>query len=58
VLNHYNSGVANTQNLDASLNTNGTLGIPLNATEKTKLIAFLKTLTDQQFLTDRRFSEY
>jgi cytochrome c peroxidase len=58
VLNHYNSGVANTQNLDASLNTTGTLGIPLTATEKTKLIAFLKTLTDQQFLTDRRFSEY
>jgi cytochrome c peroxidase len=58
VLNHYSSGVANTQNLDASLNTNGTLGIPLTATEKTKLVAFLKTLTDQQFLTDSRFSEY
>ena len=58
VLNHYSSGVANTQNLDASLKDNGTLGIPLTATEKTKLVAFLKTLTDQQFLTDSRFSEY
>jgi cytochrome c peroxidase len=58
VLNHYSSGVANTQNLDASLNNNGVLGIPLTATEKTKLVAFLKTLTDQHFLTDKRFSEY
>lgn len=58
VLNHYSSGVANTQNLDTSLKANGILGIPLTATEKTKLVAFLKTLTDQQFLTDSRFSEY
>lgn len=58
VLNHYSSGVAKTQNLDTSLNLNGVLGIPLTATEKTKLVAFLKTLTDQQFLTDSRFSEY
>ena len=58
VLNHYSSGVVNTQNLDVSLNNNGALGIPLTTVEKTKLIAFLKTLTDQQYLTDRRFSEY
>jgi cytochrome c peroxidase len=58
VLNHYSSGVVNTQNLDASLNTNGTLGIPLNATEKTKLVAFLKTLTDNEFLTNRKLAEY
>lgn len=58
VLNHYSSGVVNTQNLDPSLNNSGTLGIPLTTDEKTKLIAFLKTLTDNQFLTDKRFSEY
>ena len=58
VLNHYASGVVNSTTLDANLNTNGTLGIPLTTTEKTKLVAFLKTLTDQQFLTDSRFSEY
>lgn len=58
VLNHYSSGVANTQNLDPSLNNNGTLGIPLSATEKTKLIAFLKTLTDNEFLTNPLFSEF
>lgn len=58
VLNHYSSGVVNSSTLDASLNENGTLGIPLTASEKAKLIAFLKTLTDYQYLTDRRFSEY
>ena len=58
VLNHYSSGVANTQNLDLSLNNNGTLGIPLTTTEKTKLIAFLKTLTDNEFLTNPSLSEY
>lgn len=57
VLNHYSSGVVNTQNLDPSLN-NGTLGIPLTATEKTKLIAFLFTLTDNEFLTNPKFAEY
>ena len=58
VLNHYTSGVSNTQNLDPSLNTNGVLGIPLTTTEKTKIISFLKTLTDNDFLTNPRFSEY
>ena len=57
VLNHYNSGVINTATLDASLNNNGTLGIPLSEIEKNKIIAFLKTLTDTQYLTDSRFSE-
>ena len=58
VLNHYANGVANTQNLDASLNNNGVLGIPLSASEKNENNSFLKTLTDHQFLTDKRFSEY
>lgn len=58
VLNHYSNGVANTQNLDPSLNNNGVLGISLSSDEKTKIIAFLKTLTDNQFLTDKRFSEF
>ncbi|MFC4739596.1 cytochrome-c peroxidase [Flavobacterium ponti] len=58
VLNHYSSGVTNSPTLDPILNNSGTLGIPLTATEKAKLIAFLKTLTDNQYLTDRRFAEY
>lgn len=58
VLDHYSNGVQNTQNLDPILNTNSTLGISLTQTEKNKLIAFLKTLTDNQFLTNPRFAEY
>jgi cytochrome c peroxidase len=29
----------------------------LSATEKSQIIAFLKTLTDYQYITDTRFSE-
>ena len=58
VLNHYSSGVVNSATLDASLNYSGALGIPLSASEKTKLIAFLKTLTDNEFLTNPKYAEY
>lgn len=58
VLDHYSSGMINAATLDPSLNNNGTLGIPLTSLEKTKIIAFLKTLTDNQYLTDNRFSEF
>lgn len=58
VLEHYNSGVENSATLDPILRSNGRLGIALTAIEKTQLIAFLKTLTDTQYLTDKRFSEY
>ncbi len=58
VLEHYNSGVVNSATLDPILNKNGNLGIPLTTFEKTKIIAFLKTLTDNEYLTNPRFSEY
>jgi len=58
VMNHYSSGVTDSPTLDPLLKSNGTLGIPLTATEKLQLVAFLKTLTDNQYLTDARFSEY
>ena len=58
VLEHYNSGVVNSVTLDPILSKKGTLGIPLSSTDKTKIIAFLKTLTDNQYLTDKRFSEF
>lgn len=58
VLDHYSSGVVNSATLDPSLNNSGTLGIPLTASEKTKIIVFLKTLTDNQYLTDPKFSEF
>lgn len=57
VLNHYSSGVVASATLDPALQQNGQLGISLSATEKVQLIAFLKTLTDNQYLTDKRFSE-
>lgn len=57
VLNHYQNGVVNMTTLDPILNVNGNLGIPLTTAEKSKIIAFLKTLTDNQFLTDPRFAQ-
>lgn len=58
VLNHYSSGIVDSATLDPILRQNGTLGISLSNTEKTQIIAFLKTLTDHQFLTDQRFSDH
>ena len=60
VLDFYTDGM--TENggvVDASLRkADGSLGIDLSAKEKTNLIAFLKTLTDNTFLNDRRFAEF
>lgn len=58
VMEYYNSGVVNSNTLDPLLKANGKLGIPMTEVEKTQIIAFLKTLTDSQYLTDKRFSEY
>ncbi|UOQ55513.1 cytochrome-c peroxidase [Hymenobacter cellulosivorans] len=57
VLDHYDHGVQPSPTLDSQLQTDGTIGIPLSAQEKTDLLAFLQTLTDEQFLTDKRLSE-
>lgn len=58
VLNHYSSGIVNSPTLDPLLKQNGVLGISLSKSEKTQIIAFFKTLTDNQYLTDKRFSEF
>jgi cytochrome c peroxidase len=58
VLEHYNKGITNSNTLDPILNQNGKLGISISEIEKAQLIAFLKTLTDTEYLTDKRFSEY
>jgi cytochrome c peroxidase len=58
VLNHYAHGVTSTENLDPILNNNGSLGIPLNADERAKIIAFLKTLTDHEFISNPKFAEF
>lgn len=53
VLNHYQTGIKQSLTLDATLNN----GIVLTNTEKVQLIAFLKTLTDKEFIKDDRFKE-
>ena len=58
VLKHYENNVQDSPTLDPILKQNGNLGITLSATEKIQIIAFLKTLTDNQYLTDNRFSEF
>lgn len=58
VLNHYANGVTSTENLDPILNNNGSLGIPLTSDEKVKIIAFLKTLTDHEFISNPKFAEF
>lgn len=57
VLEHYNSGVKNTANLDADLHKNAVLGIRLSAKQQQEIIIFLKTLTDISFINDPRFQE-
>ena len=52
-LDHYTGSVVSSPTLDPSLNG----GISLNTQEKSDIIVFLKTLTDHQFLTDKRYSE-
>jgi cytochrome c peroxidase len=56
VLNHYSNTVTSTENLDPVLNKNGKLGIPMSDLEKQQIIAFLKTLTDVEFINNKKFS--
>lgn len=56
VLNFYTNGVQHTQNLDPlMIQPNGRLGINLTPEEKKAIIAFLKTLTDYQFISNPLF---
>jgi cytochrome c peroxidase len=54
VLEHYNAGIASHPNLDPSLNA----GIQLSSIQKQHIISFLKTLTDEEFIKNKDFSEY
>ena len=58
VLNHYSDGVKISETLDPLLLKDGRPGIALTESEKADIITFLKTLTDKEFLADKRFSEY
>ncbi len=62
VVEHYNSGMKHHANLDDRLAANGLTGGPpkqynLTSYQKATVVAFLKTLTDESFLTDIRFSD-
>ena len=59
VMDFYDSGMVDNGNVDPIFQReDGTLGITLSDYEKESVIAFLKTLTDEEFLNDERFSEY
>lgn len=57
VLDHYSNGITDSPTLDSRLKTNGVPGIVLTADEKTKLVAFMNTLTDDEFIRDPKLSE-
>jgi cytochrome c peroxidase len=57
VLEHYTNGVQQSPTLDPQLQQPGHTGISISTEEKIQLLAFLKTLDDRVFITDRRFSE-
>ena len=59
VLNFYESGMVDSPTLDPQfLQSDGSIGIPFEEGEKAKIIAFLLTLTDNNFIFDERFSEF
>jgi len=59
VLDHYTNGMKPSETIDAVFHKNdGSLGIDLTEEEKKNLIAFLKTLSDQEFINNKNFSEY
>ncbi|RZJ27304.1 MAG: c-type cytochrome, partial [Chryseobacterium sp.] len=57
VLNFYSDNVENQPNLDPILKQNGHIGIATTSLEKQYIIAFLKTLTDRKFITNKQFAE-
>ncbi len=57
VLTHYDSGVQPNENVDPILARNAQLGIALSTIQKNQLISFLKTLTDDEFIKNKIFSE-
>lgn len=56
VLDHYSNSIVESETLDPLLKPNGSRGIPMTSDEKDKIIAFIKTLTDRDYTTDKRFS--
>ena len=60
VVNHYNSGIQRSPNLDVILqswDTGDAIKLGLTDEEKSSLVAFLHSLTDDEYLADVRFSD-
>lgn len=57
VLDFMASGIHNSAQLDPTLIKNGQAGIPLTESEKDKLEAFLKTLTDNTYINNPLFKD-
>lgn len=59
VVEHYNSGIQNNPNLDNRLkDVNGQpKRLGLNEIEKNALVAYMRTFTDDNFLSDKKFSD-
>lgn len=55
VLNFYSNGIIDSETLEPILKNQSQLGIPLSLEEKELLISFLKTLTDNEFITNSQF---
>lgn len=59
VLTHYTTGIKESLTLDTVFRKRpGLPGISLSDAEKNNIISFLKTLSDPDFIKDKRFSEY
>ena len=57
VVEHYNSGIKTSNSLDPALAFTQTTGLMLDAQDKVDLVNFLKTLTDQTFLTNTEYAD-
>lgn len=57
VLDHYEKGIEDRPSLASELHNNNSVGISLTIKEKQQIIAFLKTLTDDEFINNEMFKE-
>ena len=60
VLDHYTDGIVDSPTLDPAFKNpdTETVGLSITEEEKEQIIAFLETLTDDDYLNDERFSEF
>ena len=58
VLDFYTDGVVASATLDPELQHNDAIGILLTDRDKVALVAFLNTLTDEEYIDDERFAEF